>query len=183
MNCRMVAGREKYCTDLPESDRYGCNHFIPTRFSFTKDISNCHQSTILHCSIFNICFTCVNAGDANARGLWGGEEGRWRNRSCCDWLRIGQFQKELLNNCSTIVIVQRGFSTLYHQVGLVPLASLLDAADFYMEKEGLMVLEEDQKVILFTTRIIRVACGEYFGGSLDQDFLLSPIFLLNDIED
>ena len=51
-----------------------------------------------------------------------------------------------------------------------------------MEKEGLMVLEEDQKVILFTTRIIRVACGEYFDGSLDQDFLFSPIFLLNDIE-
>ena len=50
-----------------------------------------------------------------------------------------------------------------------------------MEKEGLMVLEEDQKVILFT-RIIRVACGEYFDGSLDHDFLLSPIFLLNDIE-
>ena len=71
---------------------------------------------------------------------------------------------------------------MYHQVGLVPLASLLDAADFYMEKEGLMVLEEDQKVILFTTRIIRVACGEYFDGSLDQDFLFSPIFLLNDIE-
>ena len=35
------------------------------------------------------------------------------------------------------------------QVGLVPLASLLDAAEFYMEKEGLMVLEEDQKVIFF----------------------------------
>ena len=113
-----------------------------------------------NCSIFNICFTCVNAGDANARGLWGGEEGRWRNRSCCDWLRIGQFQKELKNNCCTIVIVQAGSSTSYHQVGLVPLASLLDAADFYMEKEGLMVLEEDQKVILFT-RIISDACGEY----------------------
>ena len=34
------------------------------------------------------------------------------------------------------------------QVGLVPLASLLDAAEFYMEKEGLMVLEEDQKVAM-----------------------------------
>ena len=67
---------------------------------------------------------------------------------------------------------------MYHQVGLVPLASLLDAADFYMEKEGLMVLEEDQKVILFI-RIIRGACGEYFDGSLDQDFLLSLIFLQN----
>ena len=38
--------------------------------------------------------------------------------------------------------------TLLIQVGLVPLASLLDAAEFYMEKEGLMVLEEDQKVIM-----------------------------------
>ena len=64
---------------------------------------------------------------------------------------------------------------MYHQVGLVPLASLLDAADFYMEKEGLMVLEEDQKVILLT-RIVSDACGEYFDGSLDHDFLLSPIF-------
>ena len=44
-----------------------------------------------------------------------------------------------------------------------------------MEKEGLMVLEEDQKVILFT-RIIRDACGEYFDGGLDQDFLLPPCF-------
>ena len=50
-----------------------------------------------------------------------------------------------------------------------------------MEKEGLMVLEEDQKVILLT-RIVSDACGEYFDGSLDQDFLFSPIFLLNDIE-
>ena len=38
--------------------------------------------------------------------------------------------------------------TLLIQVGLVPLASLLDAAEFYMEKEGLMVLEEDQKVAM-----------------------------------
>ena len=30
----------------------------------------------------------------------------------------------------------------------MPLASLLDAAEFYMEKEGLMVLEEDQKVAM-----------------------------------
>ena len=67
---------------------------------------------------------------------------------------------------------------MYHQVGLVPLASLLDAADYYMEKEGLMVLEEDQKVILFT-RIIRDACGEYFDGGLDQDFLLPSMFLQN----
>jgi len=38
-------------------------------------------------------------------------------------------------------------------VGLVPLASLLDAAEFYMEKEGLMVLEEDQKVHLAINRL------------------------------
>ena len=44
-----------------------------------------------------------------------------------------------------------------------------------MEKEGLMVLEEDQKVILFS-RIISDACGQYFDGSLDQDVLLSPMF-------
>ena len=28
----------------------------------------------------------------------------------------------------------------------MPLSSMLDAAHFYMEQEGLMVLEEDQKV-------------------------------------
>ena len=128
-----------------------------------------------NCSIFNICFTCVNAGDANARGLWGGEEGRWRNRSCCDWLRIGQFQKELKNNCCTIVIVQAGSSTSYHQVGLVPLASLLDAADFYMEKEGLMVLEEDQKVILFT-RIISMHLASISMAALTTTFYSPPCF-------
>lgn len=38
-------------------------------------------------------------------------------------------------------------------VGLVPLASLIAAADFYMEQEGLMVLEEDQKVHLAINRL------------------------------
>ena len=31
-------------------------------------------------------------------------------------------------------------------MGLVPLSSLLDAAHYYMEEEGLMVVEEEQKV-------------------------------------
>jgi len=38
-------------------------------------------------------------------------------------------------------------------VGLVPLQALLSAADFYIEKEGLMVLEEDQKVHLAINRM------------------------------
>lgn len=38
-------------------------------------------------------------------------------------------------------------------VGLVPLQSILAAAEFYIEKEGLMVLEEDQKVHLAINRL------------------------------
>merc|ERR1712168_262288 len=38
-------------------------------------------------------------------------------------------------------------------VGLVPLQALLSAAEFYIEKEGLMVLEEDQKVHLAINRM------------------------------
>jgi len=38
-------------------------------------------------------------------------------------------------------------------VGLVPLSALLQAADYYLEKEGLMVLEEDQKVHLAVNRM------------------------------
>ena len=43
-------------------------------------------------------------------------------------------------------------------MGLVPLASLLDAAEFYMEKEGLMVLEEDQKVTMVIIVDVRNTC-------------------------
>lgn len=38
-------------------------------------------------------------------------------------------------------------------VGLVPLSSLLAAADYYMGKENLMVLDEDQKVHLAINRL------------------------------
>ena len=38
-------------------------------------------------------------------------------------------------------------------VGLVPLAPLLMAADFYMEKENLFVLHEDQKIRLVVDRL------------------------------
>jgi glutamate formiminotransferase/formiminotetrahydrofolate cyclodeaminase len=38
-------------------------------------------------------------------------------------------------------------------VGLVPLASLLMAADYYMEKENLFILDEDQKVRLAVERL------------------------------
>lgn len=38
-------------------------------------------------------------------------------------------------------------------VGLVPLEALLDAADYYMEREGLFVLHEDQKVHLAINRL------------------------------
>jgi len=38
-------------------------------------------------------------------------------------------------------------------VGLVPLSAMLDAAEFYIEKEGLMVLDEDQKVHLAINRL------------------------------
>ena len=38
-------------------------------------------------------------------------------------------------------------------VGLVPLASILMAAEYYMEKEGLFILDEDQKVRLAIERL------------------------------
>ena len=38
-------------------------------------------------------------------------------------------------------------------VGLVPLESILMAADYYMEKEGLFLYEEDQKVRLAVERL------------------------------
>jgi len=38
-------------------------------------------------------------------------------------------------------------------VGLVPLSAILEAAEFYMEREGLFVLEEDQKVHLAINRL------------------------------
>merc|ERR1719464_1236333 len=38
-------------------------------------------------------------------------------------------------------------------VGLVPLSSILEAAEFYMKKENLMVLDEDQKVHLAINRL------------------------------
>ena len=38
-------------------------------------------------------------------------------------------------------------------VGLVPLKAMLDAADYYMEKEDLFILEEDQKVHLAINRL------------------------------
>lgn len=38
-------------------------------------------------------------------------------------------------------------------VGLVPLKAMLDAADFYIEKEKLFILEEDQKLHLVINRL------------------------------
>lgn len=38
-------------------------------------------------------------------------------------------------------------------VGLVPLNAILQAANYYIEKEKLMILEEDQKVHLVITRL------------------------------
>eukprot|EP00095_Tigriopus_kingsejongensis_P009315 maker-scaffold320_size207635-snap-gene-1.14 protein:Tk09315 transcript:maker-scaffold320_size207635-snap-gene-1.14-mRNA-1 annotation:"PREDICTED: formimidoyltransferase-cyclodeaminase-like" len=38
-------------------------------------------------------------------------------------------------------------------VGLVPLKAMLDAADYYIEKEGLFIIEEDQKVHLAINRL------------------------------
>jgi len=38
-------------------------------------------------------------------------------------------------------------------VGLVPLKAMLDAADYYIEKENLFVLDEDQKVHLAINRL------------------------------
>ena len=38
-------------------------------------------------------------------------------------------------------------------VGLVPLKAMLDAADYYIAKENLFVLEEDQKVHLAINRL------------------------------
>ena len=38
-------------------------------------------------------------------------------------------------------------------VGLVPLSSILEAAEYYIKKENLMVLDEDQKVHLAINRL------------------------------
>jgi glutamate formiminotransferase/formiminotetrahydrofolate cyclodeaminase len=38
-------------------------------------------------------------------------------------------------------------------VGLVPLKAMLDAANYYIKKEGLFVLDEDQKVHLAVDRL------------------------------
>lgn len=38
-------------------------------------------------------------------------------------------------------------------VGLVPLGAILQAAEFYMVKENLMIVEEDQKVRLAVNRL------------------------------
>lgn len=38
-------------------------------------------------------------------------------------------------------------------VGLIPLRALLQAADYYIEKEKLMILHEDQKVHLAINRL------------------------------
>jgi glutamate formiminotransferase/formiminotetrahydrofolate cyclodeaminase len=38
-------------------------------------------------------------------------------------------------------------------VGLIPLAALLEAAEYYMKAEGLMILEEDQKIHLAINRL------------------------------
>ncbi len=38
-------------------------------------------------------------------------------------------------------------------VGLIPLKALLDAADYYIRKEGLFIIEEDQKVLLAINRM------------------------------
>ena len=43
--------------------------------------------------------------------------------------------------------------TAYDQVGLVPLSAMLEAADYYIKKENLMVLDEDQKVHLAINRL------------------------------
>jgi glutamate formiminotransferase/formiminotetrahydrofolate cyclodeaminase len=38
-------------------------------------------------------------------------------------------------------------------VGLVPLAALIQVANFYIEKDGLLILEESQKVRLAISRL------------------------------
>lgn len=38
-------------------------------------------------------------------------------------------------------------------VGLVPLKAMLDAAEYYIKKEDLIILEEDQKVHLAINRL------------------------------
>ncbi|KAF4527487.1 hypothetical protein B566_EDAN014541 [Ephemera danica] len=46
-------------------------------------------------------------------------------------------------------------------VGLVPLAALLQVANFYMEKDGLLILEESQKVRLAITRLGLNSLGSF----------------------
>jgi glutamate formiminotransferase/formiminotetrahydrofolate cyclodeaminase len=46
-------------------------------------------------------------------------------------------------------------------VGLVPLAAMLDAANYYIEKENLMVYEEDQKIKLVIQRLGLNSLGQF----------------------
>ena len=46
-------------------------------------------------------------------------------------------------------------------VGLVPLAAMLDVADYFFEKENLMVYEEDQKIKLVIQRLGLNSLGQF----------------------
>ncbi len=41
-------------------------------------------------------------------------------------------------------------------VGLLPLQAMLDVADFYIKKEALLVLEEDQKIKLVSNYLLNI---------------------------
>ena len=80
------------------------------------------------------CF-CELEKKGSARGLidWNFSLGLWQARRDADDLKVAITGSEI--------------------VGLIPLRALLQAADYYVQKEKLMILHEDQKVHLAINRL------------------------------
>ena len=64
-------------------------------------------------------------------------------------LKVAVTGSELVKTTCPILLLFLAMS----QVGLVPLSAMLAAAEYYIKKEGLMVLDENQKVHLAINRL------------------------------
>ncbi|KAM7302209.1 formimidoyltransferase-cyclodeaminase-like [Ixodes scapularis] len=71
--------------------------------------------------------------------------------------RIRQHKADIARNARDLKLAVTGSQI----VGLVPLEAILAAAEFYMEKESLFVLEEDQKVHLAINRLGLNSIGHF----------------------
>ena len=65
-----------------------------------------------------------------------------------------RFQKDITKHIFS-VLKELNLGVVGSQiVGLVPLRAMLQAAEFYMEKESLFLLEEDQKIRLVSSTFL-----------------------------